>query len=240
MIKRIFLFALALFASSLLYAAGGHNQPLDKVKIDLADKPALQRGARIFVTQCLACHSAAHMRYSRMGEDLDLTNELVKDQLLYAAEKPGDPMRAMMAPDAAKAAFNAVPPDLTLTARSRGPDWFYTYMRSFYLDEKSRSGWNNVLIPNVAMPHVLSSWQGSQRAVRDKDGKIERLEIAEPGSMSAEEYNANMRDLTHFMVYLGEPAKLVRYQLGWYVLAFAAVFLVFAYLLKKEYWRDLH
>lgn len=240
MIKRTFLFALTLFASAVLHAAGGHNQPLDKVKIDLADKAAMQRGARIFVTQCLACHSAAHMRYSRMGEDLDLTKELVKDQLLYAAEKPGDPMRAVMAAEAAKAAFNAVPPDLTLTARSRSPDWFYTYMRSFYLDEKSRSGWNNVLIPNVAMPHVLSGWQGSQRAVLDKQGRIERLEMATPGSMSVEEYNANMRDLTHFMVYLGEPAKLVRYQLGWYVLAFAVVFLIFAYLLKKEYWRDLH
>jgi len=240
MIKLLFLFALTLMAGSAAHAAGGSDHPLDKVRIDLADKAALQSGARIFVTQCLLCHSAAYMRYNRMGEDLGLTDELVKDQLLYAAEKPGDPMRAVMAPEAAKASFGVAPPDLTLIARSRGPDWFYTYMRSFYLDDKNRSGWNNPLLPNVAMPHVLSGWQGSQRAVLDKNGKIERLEIAEPGSMSAEEYNAKMRDLTHFMVYLGEPAKLVRYQLGGYVLAFAAIFLVFAYLLKREYWRDIH
>ncbi len=242
MIKLNLFFALALtlMAVPAVHASGGHDQPLDAVKIDLTNKAALQNGARIFVTQCLLCHSAAYMRYSRMGQDLDLTDELVKEKLLYAAEKPGDPMRAVMARDVAKEAFNTVPPDLTLTARSRGPDWFYTYMRSFYVDDKSRSGWNNTLIPNVAMPHVLSAWQGSQRAVLDKNGKIERLEIATPGSMSVEEYNAQMRDLTHFMVYLGEPAKLVRYWLGWYVLAFAAVFLVFAYLLKKEYWRDVH
>jgi len=234
------LLVLALTAAPAAHAAGDHDLPLDPVKVDLRDKASLQRGARLFVKHCLSCHSAKYMRYSRMGQDLDLTDELVKDNLLFAAEKVDDPMKAMMTPEQAKAAFNAVPPDLSLTARSRGPAWIYTYMRSFYLDDKAPSGWNNRVYPNLSMPHVLSDWQGSQRAVFGKDGTVERLEIETPGTMTPQDYDAAMRDLTHFMVYLGEPAKLVRYDLGWYVLAYIAVFVAFAYLLKREYWKDVH
>jgi ubiquinol-cytochrome c reductase cytochrome c1 subunit len=222
------------------FAAGGHGAKLDPVKIDLNDQASLQRGARIFINYCLSCHSAAYMRYNRLGNDLGLSEELVKDNLLFAADKVGELMKAVMPAADAKAVFGVVPPDLTVITRARGEDWFYTYMRGFYRDPKSATGWNNSVFPHVAMPHVLYEWQGQQRAVLDKDGKFEKFEIERPGTMGVKEYDAAMRDLTNFMVYMGEPAKLVRYRLGWYVLAFLLVFTVFAYLLKKEYWKDVH
>jgi ubiquinol-cytochrome c reductase cytochrome c1 subunit len=200
------------------------------------------------------------MRYNRMGRDLGISEELVKENLLFAADKVGDLMKAVMPKDDAKTWFGVAPPDLTLITRSRGADWLYTYMRSFYRDPKSPSGWNNTVFPNVAMPHVLYEWQGEQRAVyrtvkhkameKGPDGKpvekveetqeFAKFELGRAGSMSEKDYNAAMRDLTNFMVYLGEPAKLERYQLGIWVLLFLVVFFVVAYLLKKEYWKDVH
>jgi ubiquinol-cytochrome c reductase cytochrome c1 subunit len=222
------------------FAAGGEHAKLDAVKIDLSDKTSLQRGARIFVNYCLSCHSAAYMRYNRMGKDLGISEELVKDNLLFAADKVGDLMKAVMPAEEAKAAFSTVPPDLSVIARARKPAWLYTYMRSFYRDDKAPSGWNNTVFPHVAMPHVLYEWQGHQRAIFKQDGAFERFELVRPGSMSTEDYDKAMRDLINFLVYLGEPAKLERYQLGVWVLLFLAVFFVFAYLLKKEYWKDVH
>src|SRR3989344_2590467 len=225
------------------FASGGHTK-LDPVKIDLNDTASLQNGARIFVNYCLSCHSAGYMRYNRMGQDLGISEELVKENLLFAADKVGDLMKAVMPAEDAKQAFGVAPPDLSLIARSRKPAWVYTYMRSFYRDAKSPSGWNNTVFPHVAMPHVLYEWQGDQRAVFKKDEHgnevFERLELERVGSMDKQAYDRAMRDLTNFLTYLGEPAKLVRYELGIYVLIFLAVFLVFAYLLKKEYWKDIH
>jgi len=180
------------------------------------------------------------MRYNRMGKDLGISEELVKDNLLFAADKVGDLMKAVMPAEEAKAAFSTVPPDLSVIARARKPAWLYTYMRSFYRDDKAPSGWNNTVFPHVAMPHVLYEWQGHQRAIFKQDGAFERFELVRPGSMSTEDYDKAMRDLINFLVYLGEPAKLERYQLGVWVLLFLAVFFVFAYLLKKEYWKDVH
>jgi ubiquinol-cytochrome c reductase cytochrome c1 subunit len=236
--KTILLLALVL--SPVTTWAAGAAVKLDHANVDLGDKTSLQRGARIFVNYCLSCHSAAYMRYNRLGRDLGLSEELVKENLLFAADRVGDLMKAVMPADDAKAVFGVVPPDLTVISRARGADWLYTYMRSFYRDDKSHSGWNNTVFPHVAMPHVLYEWQGHQRAVFDKDGKFEKFELERPGSMSAKDYDAAMRDLTNFMVYMGEPAKLVRYRLGGYVIAFLVLFLVFAYLLKKEYWKDVH
>jgi ubiquinol-cytochrome c reductase cytochrome c1 subunit len=225
-------------------AAGGHGPKLDPVRIDLGDQASLQRGARIFVNYCLSCHSAGYMRYNRMGKDLGISDELVTDNLLFAADKTGELMKAVMSKADGKKWFGVAPPDLSLVARSRGPEWIYTYMRSFYLDEKSPSGWNNVVFPHVAMPHVLYEWQGSQKALFETDAEgishFEGFELVKPGSKSPEEYNKDMRDLTNFLVYVGEPAKLVRYDIGVYVLLFLVVFLVLSYLLKKEYWKDIH
>jgi ubiquinol-cytochrome c reductase cytochrome c1 subunit len=255
------LLSLALVATvPAALAAGGHGAKLDPVNIDLGDQPSLQRGARIFVNYCLSCHSAGYMRYNRMGRDLGISEELVKENLLFAADKVGDLMKAVMPKEDAKIWFGVAPPDLTLISRSRGPEWVYTYMRSFYRDPKSPSGWNNTVFPHVAMPHVLYEWQGDQRAVyrtvkhktvvKGADGQpaekvteteeFAKFELERAGSMSEKDYNAAMRDLTNFLVYLGEPAKLERYKLGVWVLLFLAFFFVVAYLLKKEYWKDVH
>lgn len=239
-------------------AGGDPGAHLDSVKIDLDDKPSLQRGARIFVNYCLSCHSAAYMRYNRMGHDLGISDELVEENLLFAAAKVGDLMKAVMPKEDAKDWFGTAPPDLTLVTRSHSPEWVYTYLRSFYRDPRSHNGWNNVVFPNVAMPHVLYEWQGEQRPVYktvrhvvqvEQNGKrvaktverqvFDKLVLERPGSMSPEEYDKAMRDLTNFLVYLGEPAKLVRFRIGIYVLLFLVVFFVFAYLLKKEYWKDV-
>lgn len=232
----------ALFLPSLGLAAGGHAR-LDPVAIDLSDKASLQRGARIFINYCLSCHSAGYMRYNRMGKDLGISDELVTENLLFAADKTGELMKAVMSAEVAKNAFGTVPPDLTLAARFRGPEWLYTYMRSFYRDESSASGWDNIVFPHVAMPHVLFAWQGEQRAVfKEHDGRkvFDRFEIAKAGSMDEATYNGAVRDLTNFMVYLAEPAKLVRYRIGTYVIIFLLLFMFVAYLLKKEFWKDIH
>jgi len=242
-------------------APGGKSGEVkcEPVKIDLGDKMSLQNGARIFVNYCLSCHSASYMRYNRMGQDLGISDELVKDNLLFAADKVGDLMKAVMPAEDARKWFGTAPPDLSVVSRSRGADWLYTYMRSFYREDKSPSGWNNTVFPNVAMPHVLYEWQGHQRAVMrvekqthhvEEGGKtvektvekqvFDRFELERPGSKSPQEFDQAMRDLTNFMVYLGEPARLHRTTIGIYVLIFLAVFLVLAYLLKKEYWKDVH
>lgn len=231
----------------------------EPVNIDLSDKPSLQRGARIFVNYCLSCHSASYMRYNRMGNDLGISDELVKQDLLFTDAKIGDLMKVAMREEDAKDWFGTAPPDLTLVTRRREPNWVYTYLRGFYRDDKSSSGWNNIVFRNVAMPHVLYGLQGEQRAVFktveqkervEQGGKVvekvvenrvfDHFEIDRPGSRTPKQYDRDMRDLTNFLVYLGEPAKLVRYRVGIYVLLFLAIFLVFAYLLKKEYWKDVH
>lgn len=237
------------------------NMKCDEVKIDLGDKPSLQNGARTFVNYCLSCHSAAYMRYNRIGQDLGISDELVQENLLFAADKVGDLMKAVMPVADAKLWFGVAPPDLTLIARARTPEWIYTYLRSFYRDEKSPTGWNNGVVENVAMPHVLYEWQGAQRAVSktmtDEETNIFDLvlvklslkkitarqgigfELERPGTMSKADFDKSMRDLTNFFVYLGEPAKLERTQLGVYVILFLLVLAVLAYLLKKSYWKDV-
>lgn len=255
--KRL-VFALLVCVTLPAFGAAG-NAPLDPVDINLNDRASLQRGARIFVNYCLSCHSAAYMRYDRMGRDLGISEEMIQENLLFAADKVGDLMKAVMPPEDAKDWLGVAPPDLTLIARAREPEWIYTYLRSFYRDDKTRSGWNNTVFVNVAMPHVLHEWQGHQRAVFDtvesevtveqEDGSqatktvqtkvFSRFELGRPGKMTAAEYNGAMHDLTNFLVYLGEPVKLVRYRIGVYVLIFLVVFLIFAYLLKKEYWKDV-
>jgi ubiquinol-cytochrome c reductase cytochrome c1 subunit len=247
--KKVILILWCALLPGMALASGGEHVKLDPVAVDLGDQAALQRGARLFVNYCLSCHSAAYMRYNRMAEDLGIPEDLMAKNMLFIPDakgerKPGSLMKATMPADVAKAAFSTVPPDLSLVTRARGPEWFYTYMRSFYRDDKAVSGWNNIVFPNVAMPHVLADLQGQQRIVyrsaKGEEQAFDHFEIEKPGSMSLEQYDAAMRDLTAFMVYLGEPAKLVRYRLGVLVLVFLAIFLVVAYLLKKEYWKDVH
>jgi ubiquinol-cytochrome c reductase cytochrome c1 subunit len=242
--KKLIVALLLAGGSAVAFAGGGHGVKLDPVKVDLQDQAALQRGAKLFVNYCLSCHGAAAMRYNRLGRDLGLTDEQVKQNLMFAGAKIGDLMMTAMRPEDGKQWFGTPPPDLSVIARARPPEWLYTYMRSFYRDDKTVSGWNNTVFPSVAMPHVLAGLQGQQRAVFKKDShgleQLDKFEVVTPGTLAPEQYDAAMRDLVSFLVYLGEPAKLERYRLGVLVLLFLTVFLVVAYLLKKEYWKDIH
>ena len=240
--KRLKTLMYALVAAPVLAFASGANLHLDKAPIDLADHESLQRGARIFVNQCLNCHSASYMRYTRL-QDLGLTEDQIKENLLFAAEKPGETMGVAMTKADAKSWFGATPPDLTVVSRSRGADWLYTYLRSFYRDDTRPTGWNNLVFDKVGMPHVLWTLQGEMVPVYKKVGEhevVDHLTLAKPGSVTLAQYDAMMSDLVNYMVWMGEPAKMQRQQLGLMVLGFLAVFFVVAYYLKKEFWKDIH
>jgi len=235
---------IAILSSPAVIAAGGGNENLDSAYINLSDKVSLRKGAHTFVNYCLSCHEASFMRYDRMARDLEIDDATLRENLMFASTKPGDLMKVNMSAEDAKAWFGVKPPDLSLTARSRGPNWIYTYMRGFYRDESTATGWNNTLYPNVAMPHILYEWQGMRKAVFEKgaDGakQLAGYEQMKPGTMDERQYDEAMRDLTNFMVYLAEPAKMVRYKIGFWVMIFMLVFIGLAYALKKEYWRDVH
>jgi len=219
---------------------------LEAAPINLHDKMSLQRGAQIFVNHCLNCHSAASMRYARLS-DLGLTEAQIRDNLLIAGEKVGEPMATALDPKDAKAFFGVVPPDLSLLARSRGPDWIYTYLRGFYRDPSTKTGWNNTVFPNVGMPHVLWEYQGDQalritlRTDPNTGDKLEsrKLALERPGTLKPVEYDQYVADLVNFMTYLSEPAQTNRKMWGIVVLFFLAGFVVIALLLKGEYWKDV-
>ncbi len=237
--------ALLFFLPGLVMAAGG-NVRLDRAPIDLHDRLSLQRGAQIFVNHCLNCHSASAMRYTRLT-DLGLTEAQIKDYLVFTGEKIGEPMVASNDPAVSKAAFGVVPPDLSLVGRSRGADWLYTYMRSFYRDPAAKSGWNNAVFPNVAMPHVLWEYQGNQvlqvtENVDHNSGDTvthRKLVLERPGRLNAVEYDRQVADLVNYLAYMGEPAQNDRRFWGVLVLFFLAGFFVLALMLKNEYWKDV-
>ena len=240
--KRLKNFLFLLAAAPAVAFASVATVHLDKAPVNLTDHDSLQRGARMFVNYCLNCHSAASMRYSRL-QDLGLTEDQIKDNLLFSAEKPGEPMKIGMSKADGKAWFGATPPDLSVIARSRGADWLYTYLRGFYRDDTRATGWNNTVFDKVGMPHVMWSLQGEMVPVYKKEGEhevIERLELVKPGSVTLAEYDAMVGDLVNYLVWMGEPAQVKRKQLGLIVLIFLAVFFVVAYYLKKEFWKDVH
>lgn len=209
--------------------------------------PSMQRGAQLFVNYCLNCHPAAFMRFNRL-QDLGLTDEQIKQNLLFTADKVGSLMTVAMSRKDAGEWFGAPPPDLTLVARVRGPDWLYTYLRTFYRDESKPSGWNNIAFPNVGMPHVLWQLQGTQAKVEEKaqgghgegHGPV-KLVLEEAGTLSKTEYDLAVRDLVNYLVYMGEPAQDHRVRIGIVVILFLVVVLLpVTYALKKEFWKDVH
>jgi ubiquinol-cytochrome c reductase cytochrome c1 subunit len=202
--------------------------------IDASDHASLQRGARTFINSCLNCHSANYMRYNRL-KDIGLTEAQIKDNFLFAGEKVGDTMTVAMDPKEAKKWFGVTPPDLSVEVRARGADWVYAYMRGFYRDETTPTGWNNTVYDKVAMPHVLYELQGEQVM----NHETHKLELVKPGKLSPSEYNAYVGDLTNYMAFMAEPGKQKRQKYGWYVLLFLGVMLVLAIKLKKEYWKDI-
>ncbi len=243
--NRILALIMMVLPAPLLAAGGGVH--IDHANIDPTNTQSLQRGARLFVNYCLSCHSAALMRYERIGKDLGIDERLVAENLMFTGGKVGDLMTVATAPDDAKEWFGTVPPDLSVIARSRGVDWLYTYMRSFYRDDSRIIGVNNLTFPDVGMPHVMWELQGWQEpvitTVKDHDGterKVVKLELVEPGTLTPKEYDRTIRDLVNFLDYIGEPAKYERRSLGVKVIMFLLVFLVVAYLMKKDFWKDVH
>jgi ubiquinol-cytochrome c reductase cytochrome c1 subunit len=225
-----------------VFAMANTEVELSKAPINLTDQASLQRGAKLFVARCLACHAANSMRYNRL-HDIGMSEEQIKKDLSLPDDvKTGSTMQAAMDSNSAKMAFGVAPPDLSVIARSRTPDWLYTYLHNFYVDTTRPSGWNNTTFPNVGMPFVMADLQGEQELEVEKhEGhEIKKLVLKKPGSGSAAEYDATVTDLTNYLVFMSEPAVLVRHQIGWYVLAFLSFLLVLVYLLKKEVWKDIH
>ncbi|WP_404828116.1 cytochrome c1 [Fluctibacter corallii] len=237
---------IALLVPGVAFSAGS-NYPLDTAEYDLTDKASLQSGAKIFQNYCLGCHQMQYQRYQRTFEDLDIPLELGQEHLQFTGESVGVHIKNAMPIESAAKWFGAPPPDLTLVARVRGADWLYTYLRTFYVDENRPFGVNNKVFPDVGMPHVLQGLQGVPRLTTEKamvDGEeVERdvgIKADGSGELSAEEYDKAVLDLVNYLVYTGEPTRLKSESIGRWALVFIFVFFVFALLLKKEYWRDVH
>ena len=243
-LARVAALACGMLLSFSALAAGGGSGLL-QAGTDISDRASLQRGAKLYMNYCAGCHSLKYLRYSRMAEDLGLTEEEVMTHLNFTGAGFGDHIVSTMPADQAREWFGQVPPDLTLITRVRGSDWVYTYLKSFYLDETRPLGWNNTLFPNASMPNPLWKQQGLQHAVfgePDESGEapVERLEISTPGTQSPAEFDQTVRDLTTFLEYAGEPAALKRQGIGVWVVLFLAFLTLLAWLLKNEYWRDVH
>jgi ubiquinol-cytochrome c reductase cytochrome c1 subunit len=251
-----FLLCLLLACSFAAQAAEG-GAPLDRFpKERVTDLAALQNGAKLFVNYCLNCHAASAMRYNRLTDPAVGLNEAqIKDNLLFTAEKIGEPMTVALQPKQGKEWFGTAPPDLSLVARSRassagsGSDYLYTYMRTFYRDDTKATGWNNLVFPSVAMPHVFWELQGQQRAVfverpDPHDAKrsmqvFDRFEPITPGSLSKTEYDAAVADLVAYLQWMSEPAQNQRVRIGVWVLLFLGLFTLIAWRLNAAYWKDV-
>lgn len=241
--SRVAAFAAGLLLSATALASGGGK--LQQAGTDLDDKASLQRGAQLFMNNCAGCHSLKYLRYARIGEDLGLSEEDVQANLNLNGGKIGDHVISPMTAQMGVAAFGKAPPDLSVIARVRGSDWIYTYLKSFYLDETRPVGWNNTLFANASMPNPLWELQGLQQPVYGKKSAtgempVEGFKISQPGSQDAAAFDQTVRDITAFLEYAGEPAAIKRQSLGVWVILFLAFLTLMAWLLKTEYWRDVH
>lgn len=238
---------------SVLLMTGNHSVlaeqeiPMKPVTVNIKDKESLQRGARLYMNYCSGCHSLKYMRYNRMAEELGLTTfdgeldeDLLKNNLIFTQATIYDPVQIAMAPEDAKQWFGMVPPDLSLSARDRGPVWIYNYLKGFYSDSSRPFGTNNILIPDVAMPNILEPLLGKVVLVQNKDAHTADLLLVKSGEMHQAEFDDAVQDLVTFLVYVGEPAKMVRYKIGVFVMIFLFILFIVAYQLKKSYWRRLH
>ena len=231
--------------------AAGDGPALQSANIDVSNIASLQRGARNFVNYCMGCHSAKYVRYNRLAEDLEISEDQLINNLMFAADKPFDTMTIAMPSRDAQGWFGQAPPDLTLVARSRGTDFLYSFLKSFYIDKSRSIGVNNMVLENASMPHVLWELQGVQEAIfeehtdTDEEGNeftksvFKGFELVEPGKLSAAEFDQFVVDLVTFLEYIGEPVKLKRKRIGYWVLAYLLLFGVLAYFLKVEIWKDI-
>jgi ubiquinol-cytochrome c reductase cytochrome c1 subunit len=259
--------------------ASAEGAKLQKAPVNLSDLVSLQRGARVFVNYCLNCHSASYMRYNRL-RDLGLSDDQIRDNLIFTGVKVGEPMKVALSTREAGQLFNIPTPDISVITRSRsseagsGSDWLYSYFRAFYRDSVRPTGWNNLVYENSSMPHVLWELNGQHQvevqefnsqhdaaaallqaksvarvdeiSVKDKDGKevkrwvMKTIQPGSAGTLTPLEYDKLVADLVNYMTYMAEPARLERTQIGIYVLLLLGILFIFAYLLKKEYWKDVH
>jgi len=237
----------ALMLSSSAFAAGSDHAKTESANNVLSNVRSLQRGVSHFVNYCMGCHSAKYVRYNRLADDLQLSEQQVIDNLMFVGEKLLDTMDIAMDPLDAGRWFGQVPPDLSLIARAKGTDYVFNYLKGFYLDPSRRNGTDNLFLPGASMPHVLWELQGLQRpvyeAIIDADGNVHKVmvgfEQVTEGLLSPEEYDQFVRDLANFLEYISEPVKLERQRLGIRVMLFLLVFFLFSYLLKQEYWKDI-
>jgi ubiquinol-cytochrome c reductase cytochrome c1 subunit len=233
-------------AGPALAAGGGGGGFQEPAHNDVSNLPSLQRGARNFVNYCQGCHSAKYVRYNQLARDLGMTEQQVIENLMFGAAKPTETMDIAMRPADGLRWFGIAPPDLSLMARSKGADYIYNFLRTFYLDPRRPAGVNNLMLPNAAMPHVLWELQGLQAAVFEEEEVngatqvvFRRFEQVKPGRLTPEEYDEFVRDTVNFLSYIAEPVELKRQGLGILVIAFLLVFGIFAYLLKQEIWKDV-
>jgi ubiquinol-cytochrome c reductase cytochrome c1 subunit len=246
--KQIALLAALLAFSVAAVASEAAHDVVEPARNDITNVASLQRGARNFVNYCMGCHSARYVRYGRLGQDLGLSEQQVIDNLMFTGERIHDTMKISMRPEDAARWFGTTPPDLSLIARSRGPDYIYSFLKSFYLDPSRPTGVNNRVMPQTAMPDVLWELQGLQEAVYEGESDAEHNAVhkrfkefrsVRPGTLQPKEYDDFVRDTVNFLVYIGEPMQLERRSIGLRVLTFLLVFFLFAYFLKKEYWKDV-
>lgn len=233
--------------------------PCDKMEPDLNNKESLQSGAKYFINYCMGCHSAKFSRYERVADDLDIPHNLMEENLIFSGQRIGQLMEIAMKPQQSKVWFGVAPPDLTLVARSRSPEWLYTYLRNFYKDDTRPWGVNNRVFPNVGMPHVLIGPQGLLEcgagpklnhhggAARNDLGEVEMdehcgalVEGKVKGTMTTAEFDQAMYDLVNFLEYVAEPAAVKREAIGYYVLGFLIILFIFVYFLNREFWREIH
>ncbi|RLA21556.1 MAG: cytochrome c1 [Gammaproteobacteria bacterium] len=239
--KKLLQSCLLLLMPLGVFASAGIE--LESADIDLTDKASLENGAHLYVQYCLGCHSSKYIRYLNLSDDFDIDQQEILDKVAPEGAGIYDKMLTAMNRHDATKWFGTPPPDLSLIARSRGADWLYSYLRGFYADPKKPLGVNNAVFPDVGMPNPLWKLQGTQQPIYETvDGQevITELERDENGSMSADEFDKSVNDIVNFLVYAGEPAQLERQSMGKYVLLFIFMFGVIAYLLKKEYWKDIH
>lgn len=246
---KYFLTVLLLALPAAVLAAGG-GAPAYKFEANLANEASLQRGAAAFINYCSGCHSMQYLRYNRIAEDLNIPEDLVRKNLMFGTDKYGFPIESNM-PHKAEVWFGKVPPDLTLTARARGDDWVYSFLKTFYVEEGRPNGVNNLTLVGASMPHVLGPLQGWNKLVENEDHGEEEagghgashepeFEMLAEGSLPPKEYDQLVSDITNFMVYAAEPVKLKRYKLGAWVLFYLVILTGLTYLLKREYWKDVH
>ena len=245
MTKFKLLLPLLMLAGVAAVPATASEGGLPHAGTDIGDEASLQRGAQLYMNYCSGCHSLKYLRYSRMAEDIGLTEDQVQANLNFIGAKPGEQVNVAMTTADGEQFFGKMPPDLSVIARVRGSDWISAYLKSFYLDETRPVGWNNTVFPNASMPNVLWEMQGLQHAeygAADAGGErpVEKLVLAQPGTQTPEQFDQTVRDITTFLEYAGEPAALKRQQIGVWVVLFLAFLTFLAWLLKKEYWRDVH